>query len=76
MISPSTNAPEHPEQATPVANNGSAGDAVQGVPAVATQPNFEPGMSGAEMLGLIFQTCDDLGQLSSKSQSDGELILA
>lgn len=70
MISPSTNAPEHPEQATPVTNNGSAGDAAQGVPAVATQPNFEPGMSGAEMLGLIFQTCDDLGVSDVQVRSD------
>lgn len=33
----------------------------QGSRQVASSAKFQPGMTGAEMLGLIFQTCDDLG---------------
>ena len=52
MISTSTNAPEHPEQAA--APPALPGDAHQGVAS-----SLE--MSGGEMLGLIFQTCDEMG---------------
>ena len=51
MISTSTNAPEHPEQAA----------APPALPDVIQVGSFQPGMSGEEMLGLIFQTCDEMG---------------
>ena len=51
MISTSTNAPEHPEQAA----------APPALPGENQGGGFQPGMRGEEMLGLIFQTCDEMG---------------
>ena len=53
MISTSTNAPEHPEQAA----------APPALPEVIQVGSFQPGMSGEEILGLIFQTCDANGSI-------------
>lgn len=61
MISPSTNASEHPEQAAPTTSSGSSKNASQERASVPAESGFKPGMSGGELLGLIFQTCDDLG---------------
>lgn len=61
MISTSTDASGHPEQAPVVAaTNGSAAPA-QAVSGLAQGGGFHPGMSGGEMLGLIFHTCDEMG---------------
>ena len=51
MISTSTNASEHPKQAA----------APPALPGVTEVGSFQPGMSGEEMLGLIFQTCEQMG---------------
>ena len=53
MISTSTNASEHPEQVA----------APPALPSAWRQGSgFRPGdESGEEMLGLIFQTCDEMG---------------
>ena len=51
MISTSTNASEHPEQVA----------APPALPGMLHDSGFRPEMSGGEMLGLIFQTCDEMG---------------
>ncbi len=58
MIPTSTNTTEHPEKAVSAASNGIATDATR---AMMPGVSFEPGMNGCEMLGVIFQACDELG---------------
>ena len=61
MISTSTDSSGHPEEASATTGlNGSAG-AQQVVPGNAGAAGFDPSMTGAEMLALIFQTCDEMG---------------
>ena len=61
MISTSTDSSGHPEETSATTGlNGSAG-AQQVVPGNAGAAGFDPSMTGAEMLALIFQTCDEMG---------------
>jgi len=62
MISSSSETIEQPSQAMPASDADVTGSA-----AVQT---FQPGMSGADMLGLIFQTCDALGVSDVQIRSD------
>ena len=61
MISTSTDASGHPEQAPAAAGINGSAEPAQAVSGVAHAAGFKPGMTGAEMLGLIFHTCDEMG---------------
>ena len=61
MISTSTDASGHPEQAPVAAGMNGSAEPAQAVSGVAHAGGFKPGMTGAEMLGLIFHTCDEMG---------------
>lgn len=67
MISTSTDSSEHPEQAS---GANSAVDAPQAVSSNPTAGGFQHGMTGSEMLALIFQTCDEMGVSDVQMRSD------
>ncbi|MCP5538311.1 MAG: Flp pilus assembly complex ATPase component TadA [Akkermansiaceae bacterium] len=61
MISPSTDTVGQRVAATPPPVPNGAVTTPPPVPRAAPQPTFQSGMTGAGMLGVIFQVCDSMG---------------
>lgn len=70
MISTSTDSSGHPDGASASGGMNGSADAPQAPAGVAGAGGFQPGMTGGEMLALIFQTCDEMGVSDVQMRSD------